>query len=380
MATVSVFGRLRRFDWGLLLATGLLVIVSLAAIGSLKLNAPQADLTLFFRQLLFVAVGLAAMVAASLVDYRFFRSAAWLLYALGLVLLVSVLLFGTTIRGTRGWFAFFGQTFQPVEFVKVVLVIILSRLLADRFDERRPWRVLALTGLVALPMVVLVFRQQDLGSALILLAVWFCLLAFVRIPLRQLGIVLLIVALLGVVSWFVVLKEYQQERVLTFFNPNRDPLGVGYNLRQAKVAVGSGQVFGRGLGLGPQSQLNFLPVQETDFIFAVIAEELGFVGSLLVLGLYAFFFQRLFRLMRAATDDFASFLVGGIASLLFIQTVVNISMNIGLLPVAGLPLPLLSYGGSSLIATFVMIGLAESVALRSRQERVDADWSRPRSP
>ncbi len=377
MAGPSFVVRLRRLDWGLLLATGLLLAFGLAAIASLSVKALQPDLTTFLRQLSFVAVGLAILFVVSSIDYRFFRSAAWILYGSGVLLLGSVLVIGTTIRGTRGWFSFLGQTVQPVELVKIVLIIVLSKVLAERFDLRRPWRVLPLTALVVLPVVALVFLQPDLGSVLMLLAIWFSLLMFVRLPLRYLGILLGVAALIAVIGWFGFLHEFQRERILTFFNPARDPLGIGYNLRQAKVAVGSGEFFGRGLGLGPQSQLDFLPVQETDFIFAVIAEELGFVGSLLVVGLYGFFFVRLFRIMRETNDDFASFLIGGITSLLFVQTAFNIGMNVGLLPVAGLPLPFLSYGGSALITTLIMVGLAESVAIRTRSERVGSSRAFP---
>lgn len=374
MAGPALRPRLRRFDWGLFLATVLLTTIGLAAIASLSLNQPQPDLTTFSRQVVFVVVGLVVVFGLSVVDYRFFRSTAWILYGLGLLALVSVLIFGTAIRGTRGWFAVFGQTVQPVEFVKVMLILVLAKVLADHYDERRHWRTLGLTGLVLLPLIILVFLQPDLGAVLMLLAVWFGVLVFIRLPLRSLSLLLLTALVIGALSWFVVLQDFQRERILTFLDPSRDPLGVGYNLRQAKVAVGSGQLFGRGLGLGPQSQLDFLPVQETDFIFAVIAEELGFVGGVMVFGLYAFFFLRLLRILRQTTDDFASFVVAGIASLLFVQTVVNIGMNIGLVPVAGLPLPFLSYGGSALIASLAMVGLVESIAIRSRGERVGLQW------
>lgn len=364
--------RLREVDWGLLTATFLLVAFGLAAIASLSLNVRQPELMTFLRQLLFLGLGTVALIAVAAVDYRALRSGSWLLYGLALLMLGGLFLFGTTIRGTRGWYALLGQTLQPVEFVKVIAIVVLARVLTDRFDPRRPWRVLPLTAAVMLPLLALVVAQNDLGSAVVLTLLWFGLLLLARVPGRVLLLVLLIGAVVATVAWFGVLADYQRERILTFFDPSRDPLGFGYNLRQARVAVGSGQLFGRGLGLGPQSQLDFLPVQETDFIFAVIAEELGFVGSATVLGLYAFLFSRLFRLLRAVSDDFAAFTVGGALLLLLIQTLLNVGMNIGLLPVAGLPLPLVSYGGSALIAMLVLIGVLESIAMRTRHERVGA--------
>ncbi|MBI3114981.1 MAG: rod shape-determining protein RodA [Candidatus Kerfeldbacteria bacterium] len=370
MAVPAAFNRLRRFDWGLLTATVFLLLVGLAAIASLSLNAPEPDLTTLIRQLIFAGLGLLGLFVISTVNYRFFQSAGWLIYGTGLLLLLGVLLFGTTIHGTRAWFLLFDQTFQPVELVKVFLIIVLAKIFSERFDPTRPWRALGVTGLVVAPAVILVFLQPDVGSVLVLVGLWFGLLALARVPMRFLFGLALIAALVAVAAWFVVLQDFQRERILTFFDPSRDPLGIGYNLRQSQVAVGSGQLFGRGLGLGPQSQLDFLPVQETDFLFAVIAEELGFVGSALVFTLYGFLFWRLFRIVRGTTDDFAAFVSGGVIILLFVQVGVNIGMNIGLLPVAGLPLPLMSYGGSSLISTLLLIGVVESIAIRSRRERV----------
>lgn len=374
----AIFARLRRFDWGLFLATVLLLAFGLAAIGSLSINKANANYTTFFRQLSFAGVGLIGLMIMSLIHYRFFRSTAWLWYGLGLVMLIGVLVFGTTIRGTRGWFLFLDQTFQPVELVKFFLVFALAKFFADRFDEHRPWRSLPLSGLILVPIVALVFLEPDLGSVLVLLSVWVGMLLLARLPGRVILVCFAIAVLLAASAWFTILKDFQRERILTFFNPSRDPLGIGYNLRQARVAVGAGQLFGRGLGLGTQSQLNFLPVQETDFIFAVIAEELGFVGSMIVFSLYGFFFYRLFRILRSTSDDFAAFCIAGIISLLLFQTVVNIGMNIGVLPVAGLPLPLVSYGGSSLIATLLMIGFIENIAIRTKHERVGASWEVPR--
>ncbi len=369
-----ILARLRRFDWGLFLATALLLAFGLAAIGSLSFNKANASYVTFLRQLSFAGIGLIGLLVLSVIHYRFFRSTAWLWYLLGLVLLVGVLTFGTEIRGTRGWFSFFNQTFQPVELVKFFLILALGKFFAERFDSQRPWRSVALSGLVVAPVVALVFLEPDLGSVLVLVSIWVGMLVLARLPGRVILVCLAIAVLLAVTAWFTILKDFQRERILTFFDPGRDPLGVGYNLRQARVAVGAGQLFGRGLGLGTQSQLDFLPVQETDFLFAVIAEELGFVGSMIVFALYGFFFYRLFRILRSTNDDFAAFTIGGVVSLLLFQTVVNIGMNIGLLPVVGLPLPLLSYGGSSLIATLLMIGVVENIAIRAKHERVGAAW------
>lgn len=354
----------RRFDWVLLGATVLLVAIGLATLFSITLNVEQPRIEKFYRQLVSCLVGLVALVAVAAVDFRILRSFAWVLYAVGLAMLIGLLVIGTTLRGTTGWFSFFGSTFQPVELVKIVLVVVLARFFIDRVDEQMSWPVIGWSALIAGLPAALVLLQPDFGSAAILVGLWLGLLLLNRIPIRRLGILLLGIGVVVGLSWFG-LRDYQRDRILTFINPDRDPLRSGYNVRQAIVAVGSGQLFGRGLGLGTQSQLNFLPTQDTDFIFAVVAEELGFVGVLLLLALFAVFLWRLWRGIARTRDAFGSALLAGFVILFSIEIFLNISGNVGLLPITGTPLPFLSFGGSALISSLLTVGIGVSVLVRS---------------
>jgi rod shape determining protein RodA len=300
-------------------------------------------------------------------DYRIFKAYSWILYALGLLVLIAVLFFGKTVRGTTGWFSIFGLTIgQPAEIVKVFLIIALSKYLTDHIQDLYKFKYIIYTGILCGLFVLLILLQPDFASAILLLAIWICMLFFTNTKKSHLIFIIVIILLMMVFSWFFLLQDYQKERIITFFNPARDPLGKGYNPIQSIVAVGSGKLWGRGLGLGPQSQLNFLPAQETDFIFAVIAEELGFVGSFVIILLFGLILYRLFKSMNRARDNFSHFLILGTVSMLFIQIFITIGMNIGIMPVAGLPLPLVSYGGSSLITTMIIIGIIEGIIIRQR--------------
>lgn len=355
---------LRRTDWVLLGATVLLVAIGLAALFSVTLNVEQPRIEKFYRQGISFAIGLIVMLVVMSIDYRFLRTYGWVIYAVGLTVLGGVLIVGTTLRGTTGWFSLFGSTFQPVELMKVVLVIALARFFTDHIDEVSSWKNIFRSGLITAIPAALVLRQPDLGSALILLAVWLGFLIFLGLPFRKLGLILLGFVVVAGMSWFV-LKPYQRDRILTFMDPARDPLRSGYNVRQSIVAVGSGQIFGRGLGLGTQSQLNFLPTQDTDFIFAVIAEELGLVGVTLLLFLFVTFILRIVRPLADIRDAFGSLLLAGFGVLFSIEIILNLSGNIGLLPITGTPLPFLSFGGSALISSMLAVGIVLSVKQRA---------------
>jgi rod shape determining protein RodA len=361
-----LFAGLNRFDWVLLAATLLLVLFGIAAIYSLTINSDTPSFAKFSRQLIALTIGLILMVSVSAIEPRFLRGYAGVFFLGALVLLVLVLIFGTTIRGTRGWFVLAGVSFQPVELVKISLVLLLARLFTHEFGRPGSMTILVRSIIVAGVTVGLVFIQPDVGSGLVLLSVWLGLLLLVHRQPRHLLFLAggLVVAVLF--AWFVLFGPVQQARILTFLDPNSDPLNRGYQATQSIIAVGSGHIFGRGLGLGSQSQLNFLPDPETDFIFAVIAEELGFIGSLLILGLFVFFFSRLLGLLRRVRDPYNFLVIAGFLILFAVQSAVNIAMNIGLVPITGIPLPLVSYGGSSLIASLIGVGIIEGIARREQ--------------
>lgn len=365
MATLGFRQLTRGFDLGLFTVTVVLVLFGLAALYSFSINITQPDYSLLIRQGIFVSIGIILAIVFMRLDYRFLGGIHWVLYGGGVALLAAVLLFGATIRGTTGWFEFPGFQFQPVEIVKIILTIFLAKYFSDQVNQMTPMRLIITSGLLTAVPVGLVLLQPDFGSAVILLSIWMSLLFALPIPRRLFLWVGLGFIVAAVIGWFFLLQPYQKERIMNVLSPARDPLGTGYNVRQSITAIGAGQIFGRGLGLGTQSQLNFLPERQTDFIFASIAEELGLVGSVAIVVLFGLFFWRIAVLVSHVRDDFSLLLGLGIGAMLFIQAAINILMNIGIFPVTGLPLPFLSYGGSSLLASLIAVGIIESIVVRN---------------
>jgi rod shape determining protein RodA len=359
------FSFLKRFDWILAAAVFLLLVLSLVALYSISLSKSPPDFLSFEKQLIFIAIGLLAFLFFGAIDYKWLRFYSWAIYGLAALLLVAVLIFGRVIRGTQGWFGFGWFNFQPVEFAKLALIIFLAKYFSRGAHEIFNFKHIVTSGFFSAIFVGLVLLQPDFGSAIILFFLWIGSLFLIGIKRSHLLALLLLVAVLLAGSWFFVFQDYQKERILSFFDASRDPLGRGYNITQAQIAVGSGEMLGRGIGFGPQSQLRFVPESQTDFIFAVIAEELGFLGTMLVLGLWGIIFWRIVRLARRARDDFSLFLVAGTAIVFLIQIFVNIGMTVGVAPVTGISLPFLSYGGSALLINLAMIGILESVAGRN---------------
>lgn len=362
----KIFIYLKNFDWILFSAILLLVCFGLSEIYSVALGQGATDLLNFKKQVFFVVLGFALFFFISFLDYNFFRGFSLHFYIFGILLLVLVLIFGTTINGTKGWFNIGGVVFQPVELIKFVVVLFLAKYFSERPFKINPLKHLIISGGGVFLLFALVLLQPDFGSGLLLFSVWLSMIIIVGFKKRYLVSLFLIFALIGTSAWLFYLKDYQKERILTVFDPSYDPLNSGYNVAQAIIAVGSGGFFGRGIGFGSQSQLKFLPESQTDFIFAVISEELGFLGVALVLTFFAIlFFRSLFSIKRAK-DDFGIFFILGAMSLIFIEMFINIGMNMGLLPVVGIPLPLVSYGGSAMISNLIMLGVVQSIILRSR--------------
>ena len=366
MMLQAFFARLKQLDWVLFALSFVLVSFGLAALYSVSVQAEGGDPSRLVRQVEFSAIGLVVLFLSSFIDYRLLRSWKNTLYVAAVLLLGGVLLFGTVIRETQRWYAVFGVTIQPSEIAKIILIVFLAATFSTQAPPRG-WRTVLTTGVSTLFLMVLLFFQPDAGTALFFFAIWAVMLLIARVERRVLLLLIVSLLVLAVLAWTFVLQDYQQQRIRTFFDPTHDPLGVGYNVTQSIIAVGSGQFFGRGLGLGPQSQLNFLPEQETDFIFAVIAEELGFVGVLLVLAVFALLLARMLMIARRARDYFSFYVVMGIVSAFTVQIVVNVGMNVGLLPITGIPLPFVSAGGSSLVANLFMIGILQNISLQQRK-------------
>ena len=315
------------------------------------------------RQAIWVAVGLGGLVAAVLFDYRTLLKISFPLYAASLVPLLYLLIFGQRIANVKSWIRFGSFQFQPAEVAKIATALLVAYLFENEDDGKmRLSAFLKLGAIVGVPFL-LVFLQPDLGLALTFLPLIAVGLFFGGLPLRGWIAIVLIVTVCAGGAWFF-LKDYQKQRISTFFNPEQDMLKSGYQVRQSKIAVGSGGFSGKGFRSGTQSQLRFLPVQHTDFIFAVIAEEWGFLGVILVLGLFAALLLRALTLASVARDRGGVFLILGLSAVIFFSVMVNASMMIGLLPTTGIPLPLVSYGGSSVATTFLSIGLILGVHYR----------------
>jgi rod shape determining protein RodA len=357
---------LKKLDWILFFSVLLLIAFGLMEIYSIALSQENLNLLNFKKQIIFVAIGLILLFLFSFIDYYNFRSFSNYLYILGALLLISVLLFGKTVRGTTGWFEFAGLSLQPVELIKFVLIIFLARYFSSVSIKISPLKHLLISGIGTLILIALVLKQPDFGSALLLFFIWLVMIAAAGFNKKYLIIIGLVLLMAFGGGWAFYFKDYQKERILTFFNPTFNPLSQGYNITQAIIAVGSGGLTGRGVGFGSQSQLKFLPESQNDFIFAVIAEELGFLGVFLVIFFFSVLLFRLLICIKKLNNDFAIFFIIGTACLIFIEMFVNIGMNIGLLPVVGISLPFLSYGGSSMIASLMLVGVAQSIIIRSK--------------
>ena len=341
----------------LLLAIGLTALYSVSSVDN-SLNTDHLK-----RQGSAMALGIGMAIFLVFFDYRALSSYSTRSYFATIGILMAVFFFGTTVRGTTGWIGFGSFHIQPVEMVKLIMIIFLASFLSKKKTElSMVLRIIASIVLVFLP-VFLVLKQPDFGSAAVIVGIWCGMLIASGISKKNLFILFLI-GIVAATSGWIFLKNYQKERIINFVKPGNDPLGTGYNVIQSTVAVGSGGIFGKGLGHGSQSQLNFLPEKHTDFIFAAIAEELGLLGAFIVLGLYGILLYRMKETARLARDNFGYLVVVGIILMLFLQIFINIGMNIGVVPVAGVPLPLLSFGGSSLVAVLISIGIVQSVYAR----------------
>jgi rod shape determining protein RodA len=352
-----------RFDWILLISSLTLTVVGLLAIYGLSVSRESLDFFQFKKQLIAAIIGLALVFGFAFFDYRHIKAFALPIYAAGLALLGSVLIFGTTIRGTRGWFVFGSLSFQPVEIAKVLLAIFLA-FYVSKHTHRRIGLVAFFGSALATGLYVgLVLLQPDFGSAAVMIAMWLTVVFFAGIPRRAAIALLLSFAAISGLVWQVGLKPYQRERLVSFFDPTYDTRGAGYNVTQARIAIGSGGLFGKGIGEGSQSRLRFLPEATTDFVFSVLGEELGFVGVTFVLLLFGTLFFRLVRIASAIDDPFPQLLLISILASFLFHLIINAGMNLGIMPVTGIPLPFVSAAPSSLVVAFISVALAEMVAV-----------------
>ena len=354
--------RLGTMEIAVLLALAGLLGLGLTTLARIGLPVEAGFDSQLVRQSVFAVLGVGVLFVMAYSDYRALSIIAWALYWLGLVALVLVLFFGVTRYGSQRWFLLGPIQFQPSELAKFTTIVLLARYFARRQDQPIGFKAFLLSGLIPAGPVFLIFIQPDLGTALIFVVIWLAIAFIGGARLPHLGLVLILGLAAMPLAWFVM-KPYMRERIVTFFDPTIDPLGAGYNVLQARIAVGSGGWWGRGIGEATQSQLEFLRVRDTDFIFAVVAEQLGFVGALAVLTFFTILLAYALVTAVRAPDDFGRFLAGGVLSMLSFEVFISIGMNIGIAPVTGIALPMLSSGGSSLVMTLVAIGAVMSVSM-----------------
>lgn len=344
----------RHIDWFLVA-----FVVPLIGAGLITMKSFVDDTPFFEQQLLWTGVSFIIFLFLSFFDYRFLKKTKVLMfiYLFCLVLLASLFVFGSTIKGATSWFDLGLFSFQPVDLMKLVLIVILAKYFSRRHVEIKNPKHIFISAIYAFVPFGLVFIQPDFGSAIIIFLIWFGVTLVSGISKKHLLIIFGIGVTCMALLWSFVFQDYQKARIETFLNPLADVQGVGYNAYQSTIAVGSGEFFGKGVGYGTQSRLQFLPEYETDFIFAAFSEEWGFVGSFTVLILYMLVIWRILRIAMYASTNFEMLFGIGFAVMIMAHTIVNIGMNIGLMPVTGITLPFMSYGGSHLLTLFIGLGI-----------------------
>jgi rod shape determining protein RodA len=356
---------IQNFDWVLLLL--LLVQAGISILNLYSATYPIREIggsEIFFKQIYWFLIGFAVLLLATTFNYFALERLAYPIYFFTIGLLALVLFVGRVTSGSQRWLALGPISFQPSELAKIVMVLVLAKFFSERSDFkeyrlRDLWQPFMLT---ALPCF-LILKEPDLGTALFLALISISMVLIARVRWRSLLILAGSFGLAAPVIWFG-LKEYQQKRVFSFLSPEMDPLGAGYHINQSKIAIGSGQFWGKGFLKGTQTRLHFLPEQHTDFAFSVLAEEWGLVGSVVLLLIYLFMILWALNIAKNSKDRFGSMIAVGIVSIIFWQVVINVGMVTGLLPVVGIPLVLFSYGGSSLITTMAAMGILMNISMR----------------
>jgi len=355
-------------DWTLFLP-----IFALSLLGILTMHTFGQGASLAPRQLLWLAIATLVYLTLVHIDVRFIRrtSVVLALYGLSAVLLALLLVVADPVMGARAWFSLGPISFQPADLAKFALIALLAKYLSRRHVEIGDWRHILVSGAYAGLLILLIIVEPDLGNAIIFGTLWLGIMLISGISKRHLGAIILIGLVAAATLWFGGLQPYQRTRVLSFVNPAADIQGAGYNAYQAKIAVGSGQLFGKGVGYGTQSKLRFLPEYQTDFIFAAFAEEWGFTGVMLLFALYGLLLVRLAQIARAAATNFDTFFTLGVLILLAAHVIIHAGINLGLLPVTGTTIPFMSSGGSHLVLEFAALGIVTSLARHGRANRSD---------
>ncbi len=361
----------KKIDWFLVFC---ILPISIFGLFTMKSFGDSAIGTGFFdRQIIWLSISFFVFIIFSFIDFSFLKQTNILIYLFLFFSFILLLLFilGNVAKGAQSWFDFGGFSFQPVDMMKLVLILILAKYFSRRHVEIRNFKHIFISGLYAFIPFLLVFLQPDFGSAMVIFFIWFGMILVSGISKKHLLVVFGVGAIVFLILWSFVFKPYQKDRISNFFNPLKDAQGSGYNVVQSTVAVGSGQIFGKGVGFGSQSRLQYLPESETDFIFASFSEEWGFIGSVIVLVLFTLIILRILYFASYGLANFETLFALGIAIYFITHIIINVGMNIGVMPVTGIPLPFMSYGGSHLLTEFGALGILVSMSKYGRRAHRD---------
>lgn len=366
---------MRKKDWIFLVSLFILIFLGIVMILSLSVNDSPPFFS-FKKQLLAVIISFFAFISFASWNWRFFRNSPFfilVLYFFAIFLLGLLFIFGDEVKGVRGWFDFGFFSLQPIELTKISVLLLLAKYFSSRHLEVWQIKHLLISGSFVVLPTVLTIMQPDLASAAILGFIWLGIVLVSGIRFRQILLLFLFFSIIAAFSWFFVLHSYQKERLISFLNPEIDPRGGSYHQKQALIAIGSGSLFGKGLGAGTQTKLGFLPSAKTDFIFAAVGEELGFFGITILLTAFVIFFSRLIYYTNFFTNNFCRLFTAGFAIKILSETFINIGMNLGMLPVAGVPLPFVSFGGSHFLANFIALGIIWNMIKTSQPAALSPD-------
>ncbi len=356
----------KKFDWQIIVFV--LILVGFGLFSLYNFSLTRGNFANFEKQLIFLGIGFILMILFSFLDFRAFKHNSYLilaLYFLSLTLLAGLFFFAPVIRGTRSWYRIGTVSFDPIFIANIVLIILLAKYFSQRHVEMYQTRHIFISGLYVLAPSVLIFFQPNLGSALVFPIIWLGILVVSGIKVRHFSILMIIFLLFSALAWNFLLKDYQRARIIAFAAPREDPLGAGWSQRQARIAIGSGGLFGQKVDYETQVRYGFLPEPHTDFIFAAIAEKTGLLGIGILLLTFSLFLWRIIRTALLTKDNFPRLFAVGLAIFFGLQIFINIGMNLGLLPVVGISLPFVSYGGSGLIMSFVGLGILQSIFHRA---------------
>jgi len=365
----TFINHLKKLDWILISCALLLVFIGLLSLYSSSLG--KDSFFNFQKQIIFLGVGLFLMFFFSFFDYRVIKNSSYLIlifYFLCCLALLGLFFFAPEIRGSKGWYRLGWISVDPIEFTKIVLIVLLAKYFSMRHIEMYRLKHILVSSVYVLIPASLIFFQPDLGSIFILISLWFGVLIISGIKLRHFLILVFCGILISILGWSFLLESYQQARILSFIEPQLEPLGVGWSQNQSRIAIGSGGIFGQGIGQGSQTQYGFLPETQTDFIFASISEEMGLIGVAVLLVLFLIILWRIFKIALLSPSNFPRLFASGVAIVLVTQIFINIGMCLGILPIIGISLPFVSYGGNNLVLSFLALGILENIYSQRKNE------------